>query len=143
MPIAVQIVLAILASSGISTVVVEVLHRIWNKKDKKDGLKDKLDEIIKEIRADIGQVKDILNDHIREDRESDIRRARRDILNFNDETRRGIQHSVESFDDILEAIDAYERYCSLHPEFENNKCVLAIQNIKRVYQDRLAKNDFL
>ena len=143
MPVWLQIVLAIIGSSSLSTIIVKILDRVWSKKDKKDGLEAKLDEIIKEIRNDIGQVKDILNKHIREDRESDIRNARRDILRFNDEIRRGTEHSAESFDDILEAIDAYERYCNSHPDFENNKAIMAIANIKRVYQERLQKNDFL
>lgn len=35
-----------------------------------------------------------------------------------------------------------ERYCKEHPEYENNRAVLAIQNIERVYSERLEKHDF-
>jgi hypothetical protein len=131
-----QILLAILASSGFFSVILAILNRHWSKKDNKmSGLES--------IKAEIDQLKTILENHINEDREQDIRQARREILRFNDEVRRGVQHTEESFDDILECIDVYERYCDTHPAFENNKAVLAIGNLKRVYQDRLTHNDFL
>lgn len=39
-------------------------------------------------------------------------------------------------------IDFYERYCKEHPEYENNRAVLAIQNIKHTYSEKLEKHDF-
>ena len=38
---------------------------------------------------------------------------------------------------------AYEKFCAEHPEYENNKAVLAIENIKRVYQNCSNENTFL
>ncbi len=86
---------------------------------------------------------DRLNEHIRidDERNADEHRAR--ILRFNNELVREIPHTKEEFIDILADIDAYERYCEQHPDYKNNRAVHAIANIGRVYDDRLAKHDFL
>ncbi len=133
---AIQVITLVLGSSGLFSFILALLQRRWSKKD---SMKSEMDE----LSAKIDTLADTLKSHIKEDQENDIRMARRDILRFNDEIRRGQAHTAESFDDILEAIDAYEHYCASHPDFENNKCVLAIDNIKRVYKERLEKNDFL
>lgn len=75
--------------------------------------------------------------------ENDATTARYRILRFNDEILHGTLHTKEHFDQILGDINAYENYCGSHPEYENNKAVLAIENIKKVYQSCTAKNDFL
>lgn len=131
-----QIILAILASSGFFSLLALFIQRFWAKKDRKSAGND---AVI--VRLD--RIETTLENHINEDREQDIRQARRDILRFNDEVRRGTPHTEESFDDILDCIDTYERYCSSHPDFANSKAVMAVDNIKRVYQERLVKNDFL
>ena len=69
--------------------------------------------------------------------------ARVRILRFNDEVLASRRHSKESFDQALADIDAYEQYCHAHPEFKNNKTVLSIANIKKVYKRQLATHDFL
>ena len=51
--------------------------------------------------------------------------------------------SREDFIEILAVIDDYEGYCRDHREYKNNRAVCAIENIKRVYMDRLQKHDFL
>ena len=56
---------------------------------------------------------------------------------------REIQHTREDFIEILAVIDDYESYCRDHKEYKNNRAVCAIENIKRVYMDRLQKHDFL
>ena len=48
----------------------------------------------------------------------------------------------ESFIEILAVIDAYEDYCRSHPDYKNNRCICAVANIKRVYNERLQKHDF-
>lgn len=50
--------------------------------------------------------------------------------------------AIEAGVEALSEIDFYERYCKEHPEYENNRAVLAIQNIERVYSERLEKHDF-
>lgn len=64
------------------------------------------------------------------------------ILRFGDECRAGSEHSKEMFDQILGDVSVYEHYCAEHPEFANNKTELTSQHIKKLYLDRLEKNDF-
>lgn len=65
------------------------------------------------------------------------------ILRFNDEILHDQKHSKEHFDQILEDITRYEKFCDEHPEYENNKAVLAIENIKRVYKKCSDESTFL
>lgn len=64
------------------------------------------------------------------------------IIRFNDELINEQKHSKESFDQVMGDIDTYEHYCEEHPKFRNNKSVMSIENIKRVYAIRLEKRDF-
>ena len=65
------------------------------------------------------------------------------ILHFNTELLRNIDHTKEEFVEVLTEIDAYESYCKEHPEYPNNRAVLAIENIQDNYKERLQKHDFL
>ena len=69
--------------------------------------------------------------------------SRYKIIRFNDEILKHEKHTREHFDQILEAIDDYEEYCRKDKEYKNSKASLAINNIKRVYQECLINNDFL
>ena len=84
-----------------------------------------------------------LDAHIEMDdrRTADGHRAR--ILHFNNELLRSIDHTEEEFNEVLAEIDAYEGYCRDHPDYPNNRAVLAIENIRDTYKDRLKKHDFL
>ena len=75
--------------------------------------------------------------------ENEATTCRYRILRFNDEMLHEEKHSKEHFDQILEDISRYERFCNTHPEYENNKAVLAVKNIKRVYQTCSENNSFL
>lgn len=83
-----------------------------------------------------------LQEHIRiaDERRADDTRA--NILHFNVELIQGLPHTREDFIEVLTEIDKYEDYCQTHPRYENNRAVCAIQNIKRVYAQRMALNDF-
>ena len=84
-----------------------------------------------------------LDNHITMDdrRTADGHRAR--ILHFNNEMLRDINHTKEEFTEVLAEIDAYELYCREHPEYPNNRAILAIKNIQEVYMERLKRHDFL
>lgn len=71
------------------------------------------------------------------------RQARQRILRFNDEILHAQRHTKEHFDEILEDIDLYEKYCREHEEYENNKAVLAIATIRDIYKKCLKEHDFL
>ena len=64
------------------------------------------------------------------------------ILRFNGEIKRGIHHDEEEFNDCLGAIDYYEKYCKVHQNYPNSKAVMAIANVKRVYEKAYTENDF-
>ena len=68
---------------------------------------------------------------------------RLEILRFNNELLRSIGHTKEEFIEVLAEIDAYEDFCKDHPDYPNNRAVLAIENIREVYRERLKKHDFL
>lgn len=72
-----------------------------------------------------------------------VRRARQRILRFSDEILFNQRHSKEHFDEILEEIDVYEKYCHEHVEYENNRADLAIATIREVYKKCLRDHDFL
>ena len=119
----VEIVMAVLGSS----VLTVIINRVFNILDRK---KDKQDQIISEI----NEMKSELNKHIEGDEKhrADMSRAR--ILRFSDELRRGISHSEESFNNILEDIDNYISYCTQHEAvYINSKANAAIRNIKTTH----------
>ena len=74
-------------------------------------------------------------------RTADNRHAR--ILHFNNELLRPINHTKEELVEVLAKIDDYERCCEEHSEYPNNRAVLAIENIREVYKERMKKRDFL
>lgn len=69
--------------------------------------------------------------------------ARTHILRFNDEIYNDVHHSKEYFDQTLEDITTYERFCETHPQFANTRTVLASQNIKDTYRELHDKHKFL
>lgn len=69
--------------------------------------------------------------------------SRERILKFNTEILRHEKHTKEDFTDILVSIDNYERYCHHHEDYPNNRAVLAIENIKKVYSRCMETDDFL
>lgn len=119
----VEIVMAVLGSS----VLTVIINRVFNILDRK---KDKQNQIISEI----NEMRSELNKHIEDDEKhrADMCRAR--ILRFSDELRRGISHSEESFNNILEDIDNYISYCTQHESvYINSKANAAIRNIKTTH----------
>lgn len=96
-----------------------------------------------DVIAKLDKVENRLDEHIRMDdeRNADLHRAR--ILQFNTELLRSIQHTEEDFNEILYNIDCYEKYCTEHPEYQNNRAIHAIKNIDRVYDECMENHDFL
>ena len=84
-----------------------------------------------------------LDNHIQENVVDEVGQTRKRILRFNDELLHMEKHSKEHFIEVLSDIDDYEHYCDLHPDYPNNRAVLAIKNIKRVYAECLQDDDFL
>ena len=77
--------------------------------------------------------------------ENEATNARSKILSFNSDLLKNdeITHTREEFIDVLYMIDKYERYCRDHPNYQNNRAVLAIKNIKKTYMDCSDNGTFL
>lgn len=75
--------------------------------------------------------------------ESETTNCRYRILRFDDEIRHKVKHTEEHFNQIMEDIDDYERYCSGHPNYKNSKAVSAIENTRRTYEKCRRENSFL
>ena len=106
-------------------------------------IRDKLADSVEEIKKAEQENATRLAEMSRIICENNATTARYRILRFNDELLHGTRHSKEHFDQVLGDITSYESYCAGHPEYENNKAVLAIQHIKRIYQQCITENDFL
>ena len=98
---------------------------------------------IETMQKSVNAISDTLNKHIADEEEYRAEEARQFILVANDELMRHVRHSKEWFDNLLSKVDFYEDYCDQNPSYANNKAVLAIQNIKVIYQAQLETNDFL
>ena len=100
---------------------------------------DKVDKLEKHI-GDLEKKIDAEHDSMDEYK---ARQSRGRILRFGDEIRNQQMHTKEHFDDVLTDIDSYEQYCNKHKDFKNGISVQTIKYIKKVYDKRLEKNDFL
>jgi hypothetical protein len=92
----------------------------------------------KETYASLQQaIKENHNQMIRLEAKIDKREAlhtRTNILRFNDELLANMDHSHETFLDILDQVQVYKEYCDDHPHFPNGRTVQATENIKHVYE---------
>lgn len=101
------------------------------------------DALFKDINARMDVLQKSMDDHIAMDEQRDAKGCRQRVLRFNDEAIQGRRHTLEHFNEILEDITFYEKYCDSHPDYENSKAVLAIENVKRVYRKCEEENSFL
>ena len=125
-----------LAGGALVGIILTFIQFLINRSDQK---KEKGSAILKAIEELGDRLKGVEK---RMDKEG-ADEARRNILIFDDELRRSIEHSEESFDQVLDDITYYSHYCRDHPEYENNKAVNAIQHIEHVYQQVKAENKFI
>ena len=132
--VTVSIICACLALLGV--LLNLFMPRIWSKRDKSAG---KLDT----IKLEIGDLKQTLAEHIEEDERRDILQARRRVIDFADECRRGVRHSEEHFNNVLDDITVYDRYCTSHPSFPNRQAESSIRLIMDVYDVCKRENDFI
>lgn len=111
----VTVAVAVIASSGLWGLLQFLISR-------KDRTAEKLDSIIRAVR-EVSERVDANSATL----------ARTHILRFDDELINGVHHSREYFQQTLEDVDTYEKYCAAHPDYKNNTCTLAIEHIRRVY----------
>ena len=96
-----------------------------------------------EVLEKVDDLKEEIDDLKGQQEFQNARQARQRILRFCDEILFSQRHSKEHFDEILEDIDLYEKYCRDHTDYENNRAELAIATIREVYKQCLKTHDFL
>ena len=70
--------------------------------------------------------------------------ARNRILRFGDEIKsKQIRHSEEYYNQILDDITSYDKYCHEHPDFKNERTIATEKIIRQEYEDHMLHNDFL
>ena len=107
------------------------------------AIRDGLNQAINDLGGKLDTANKALEELKKENGENKASTCRYRILRFDDEIRHNEKHTKEHFDQILEDITEYERYCETHPAYENNKAVMAICNIKRIYQQCESEGTFL
>lgn len=103
----------------------------------------KTDATLKQMQDSIAAMQGTLDSHIKEDEDEKARSQRYRILMFYDEMCENKSHSESHFEDILEDIDEYEKYCDLHPDFKNNRGKVAMEYITEVYKKLKKSGGFL
>lgn len=103
---------------------------------------DIIDEI-GDIKKDVEQIQvDRAKDREASDKYKTSQRRNR-ILVFADELRIHRDHSEELFNQILEDVDDYEKYCLAHPDYKNSKATDSIMLIREVYHKCKADDKFI
>lgn len=127
------ILIAALALIQISPIKVDPFGALarWIGRALNGDVLKKLDEMEKAQ----AETREQLDEHIRIDNERNADVHRVQILRFNRELLQEVPHTQEDFVEALSEIDFYEHYCKSHPEYENNRAVLVIENIKRAYME--------
>ncbi|MGI6117845.1 MAG: hypothetical protein ACOYBC_05590 [Bilifractor sp.] len=129
------IIAGLLGGTLVGSVLVFIQFLI-SRSDKK---KEKHDELVVKI-GNLGNQLAALDERMDEENAD---ASRRRILVFDDELRRDVGHSEESYNQILDDIRSYEIYCKHHDEYKNSKAVAAISNIKETYITVKKENKFI
>lgn len=126
-------VIVLLSLIKVKPLEISVWHFLARKVGKafNGELFDRLDDVDK-----------TLNQHLDEHELTKADTNRQRILRFADEMYDNKYHSKESFDDILDKIKEYNAYCDAHPEYLNQKTVIATKVINDQYEECLKKHTF-
>lgn len=107
-----------------------------------DRLNSNLNTQLKEFKNEMKELKDRLNDHIRESEIKDLQDIRRDILEFANSCMNGRKHTKEQFDFIIKECDDYESYIEKN-KIKNGVVTSAIREIRRLNDKCIQENSFL
>jgi len=132
-----------MTSEILTAVVVAILSsKLWDflaaRFKRKDEIEDKEDKVLRaisDLKKEVGTISTKVD-------ENAAVLARTHILRFNDELINNVEHTQEYFRQQLQDIDTYEAYCKAHPQFRNTYASMAIENIKKTYENLLAKGAF-
>ena len=99
-------------------------------------------QLNQDVIKDIDEVKQQLNQHIKDSEESELKARRTTILDFGSSVIRGVNYHKEKFDFMINECDAYQEYCRKN-NIQNGVAEASIAEIRRIYQDHLRNDDFL
>lgn len=121
-----------LISGGLVSLIEFLIRRSDEKEDKNSEVLKAIQKLAEEIASIIARMdKENADD------------ARRNILNFDDELRRKVDHSEESYNQVLADIKFYRHYCREHEDYENDKATSAITHVRETYQTVKNENKFI
>ena len=141
--------------SGLTTIAVVVLASLlevskikinpWSRIAKTIGnaMNAGVMDEIKQVKTAQEETRKKLDDHIEESEERKADNYKSRVLRFNNELVRGLGHTEEDYNEILDIIWKYENYCKTHENYQNNKMPHAIKNVERMYDEMLKTNGFL
>ena len=130
------LVITILGSGALFTFIQFLIQRHDTKKNieaKMDANQQELSKKIDNVSGEVKEVSEQLAEH-------KAVLARTHILRFADELRTGT-HSREYFEQQLQDIDTYDKYCETHPNFANGLTRMASQFIKDEYRRQYLNHD--
>lgn len=122
--------------AAVTSLVTLLLNRRFQRIDRAAERDD-------ECKAALERIEQKLDAHIDADQEASIKQGRTQFLIFADELSRGIPHSREHFEAVIDLVDDYDRYCKDHPKFPNSKARAAEALIRDTYKMKLAKGEWL
>ena len=122
-------IFAIIGSNALFSFAQFIVTRSDNKKN----IEKKIETGFCEVKSEVQVVSDRLEEH-------KAILARTHILRFADELRQGT-HSREYFEQQLQDIDTYDRYCDENPNFANNRTRMASEFIREQYRIHYLNHD--
>ena len=120
-------IVSVLIGGGILTFIQFLINRHDSKNDKEDTILS----AIKTLSGRVERIEASLD-------ERDAILARTHILRFQDELYNDVKHSKEYFEQTLDDIQTYDRFCADNPKFANGRTKAAAKYIQDEY-DRLFK----
>jgi len=95
---------------------------------------DVMEKGMKEFGTQLTKVDAKINEHTAQS-------YRNKILDFQNECLQKKRHTLEQFNEVLEAIEKYEEFCKAN-DVKNEKCKMAIAYVKRTYEKCQDDRDF-
>ena len=136
-------IIATLGSSGIIIVILSLVKikpleiSVWHWLARKIGR-----AFNGETLAYVQSIQTTLDEHLEQHAATKAETNRQRILRFADEVYEGKHHSKDSFDDIMDIMHEYDKYCELHKDFRNGRTKAAAEIIDKTYQDVFVNHKF-
>lgn len=111
-----------------------------------DVMEKKLDDSTQEVSKLSGRMDELekkMDESTKKSEWGNAKQTRIRILRFYDEICEGKQHSENHYEEVLDDIDSYEKFCDAHKDYHNNKGQIAMKNIRISYEKHKTANDFL